>query len=195
MRCAPFARAEAADAADRLGDSAGLDEKLADLFEEVVEVIWLERIGKALAFQDGLHILRAGDRDQEEGANAFRRRLAFRLRGGRLGLGEFLEDGEEGSANVGQRDIDDGKVPRARGQFGEGVSYQRNDADAPALGIEDVFQRTLAGNIVVNNQDSDFRHGWVSRGSPIKYIGGREGRNEGLGQDFHGRSCTIEQAK
>ena len=115
--------------------------------------------------------------------------------GGRLGLGEFLEDGEERSANIGQGNIDDGEVPRAGGQFGKGVSDQRNDANAPALGIEDVLERTLAGDIVVNNQDSDFRHGWVSKGSPIKYIGGREGRNEALGQYFHGRPCTAEQAK
>ena len=191
----PFARAEASDAADRLGDGASLDEKFADLFKEIVKMVWLQRVWKAFALQDGLRVLRSSNRNQEQRTNAFGLRLALGWLGGRLGFGELLEYGEKRSANVGQRDIDDGEIPRPRGQFGKGVSYQRNDADAPALGIEDVFQRTLAGDIVVNNQDSYIRHGWVSAGSPIKYIGGKEGRNEGLEGDFQGRSCTIEQAK
>ena len=33
---------------------------------------------------------------------------------------------------------------------------QRNDADAPALGIEHVFQRALADDVVVNDENSDF---------------------------------------
>ena len=63
----------------------------------------------------------------------------------------------------------------AGGQFHQSLGNLRNDADAPTLGIQDVFQRTLAGNVIVNDQYSDFGHGWVSLRAPIKYIGDGEG--------------------
>src|SRR5277367_83528 len=70
----PFACAEATDAADRLGDGASFDEKLADLLEEIVEMIRLERVGKAFAFQDRLQVFRSSDGNQKQRTNALRLR-------------------------------------------------------------------------------------------------------------------------
>src|SRR5271163_824079 len=169
IAAAPFAGTEAADTANRFGDGSGFDQKFADLLEEIVEMVWLERVGKTFAFKNWLKIRRTGDRHEIERANAFRRLLRFQRRGDGLGFGELLEYGEERPARVGQRDIDDHEAPGAGRQLRQRLGYELNDAHTPALGIEDVFQRVLAGRIIVNDQDSNVFHGWVSTGveSPV----------------------------
>src|SRR5208282_4638285 len=91
---APLARSEASDAADRFRNGSSLDEKLADFFEEIVQMIWLERIGKALALEDCLDVFPRLRRHQEKRANAFSWRLSVRLRGSGIRLGQLLEYGE-----------------------------------------------------------------------------------------------------
>ena len=144
--------------------------KLADLLEKIVQVVGLERVGKPSRSRIGCRSLVRSCGTRKSGAERIGAGWPSIDRHGRLGFGELLEDGEERSAYVGQRQVDDGQIPRARGQFGQGVADERDDADAPALGIEDVFQRTLAGDIVVNDQNSDFGHGWVSTRCLIQYI-------------------------
>ena len=128
-----LARAETADAPDGFGDRASLDQKFTDLFKEIVQMIRLERVGKAFAFQDRLHFLGDGRRHQEERTNELRLQRTFCGWCNRFCFGKFLENGEQRPANVRERNVYDDEIPRSSGQFGESVRDQWNDADAPTL--------------------------------------------------------------
>ena len=45
-------------ATDRFSERAGLDQQFAHFFQEIVEVIGLKRVGKALLLEDGLRVFR-----------------------------------------------------------------------------------------------------------------------------------------
>src|ERR1700733_9597371 len=88
--------------ADGFGERAGFDQEFASFFQEIVQVIRLERVGKALLLKDRLRVFRGEQRNQKEHAYAFRRSRIFGLqRRIRLSLGEFLKYGEKLAANVG----------------------------------------------------------------------------------------------
>ena len=71
-----------------------------------------------------------------------------RLETGSLGLSQLLECDEDGALHVEKGYVDDCKIPTAGSQLRHGAGWVRHNPDAPALGIQDEFQRTLAGDIV-----------------------------------------------
>src|ERR1700685_777823 len=60
-----------AHAAYGVSEHTCFDEKFADFFEEVVQMVWLEQVRKAFFFQDGLGIASRQQRHQEENTDAF----------------------------------------------------------------------------------------------------------------------------
>ena len=81
----------------------------------------------------------------------------------KFGLGEFSENGKQGSFRISQRGVDNHKLPGARGQFGHRLRRQRDNTDSPTFDIENAFERILAGDVVVDDQDGYFGHGYFSQ--------------------------------
>src|SRR5580693_7829941 len=162
-------------------------------------MIWLEEIRQALLFQNWLGCRRRQQRHKEEHPDAFWTGGihfgAFKRVG--IALREVFQNVEERAADVGHRDVDDYQAPLAAGEFEHRRRGERDDTHAPTLGIEDVFQRALADDIVVNDQDADFcqrssyQELWVTSRVYRQAMVGASGRKQG----FQGEGCPGVQAK
>jgi hypothetical protein len=81
-----------------------------------------------------------------------------RLETGSLGLSQLLECDEDGALHVEKGYVDDCEIPTTGGELRHGTGWVRHNPDAPALGIQDEFQRALAGDIVLDEKDANFGH-------------------------------------
>ena len=123
-------------------------------------MIGLERVGKAFPLEHRLSLLRCQNWDKEEDAYAVRPGgidFGVRRRIG-LPLGEIFEGSENRSADVRKRHIYNYQAPDSACNLRHCVGGQRYDSHPPTLGIEDVFERALAHDVVVDDKDSDFGH-------------------------------------
>ena len=88
--------------------------------------------------------------------------------------------------------------PTAARQLQHRRRSERNDAHAPTLGIEDVFQRPLAYDIIVNDQYSDFGQSHSARTAPWflpKVYRPGEAKDAGRKAGFSPHTCHYGQAK
>src|ERR1700719_1239537 len=125
-----------------------------------MQVVGLERIREPFPLEHGLSFLCRQNGYEEKDADALRpggidfgvsRRIC-------LSLGEILKSSENWAANIRKRHIHDHQAPDSAGDLCQGVRGQRDDPDTPTLGIEDVLERALANDVVVDDQDSNFGH-------------------------------------
>src|SRR5579862_8287996 len=123
-------------------------------------MVGFERIGKPFPLEHWLGLLRRQNRDKEKDANALRPcGVDFGvMRGIGLPLRQLFQGGENRAADVRKGHIYYDQAPDAARDLRHGVGGQRYDSYAPTLGIEDVFERALAHDVVVDDQDSDFGH-------------------------------------
>jgi hypothetical protein len=141
-------------------ESPGFYQQVTDFLEELVQMVWLQRVGKAFFFENGLDRFRREYWNQKKHPDPLRpRRVNFgvlwRIR---LPLRQVPEGAENRPAHVRERNIDDHQAPSTGCDFRQGVRCQGHDSNVPSFGIEDVFKRALADDVVVDDQDSDFGH-------------------------------------
>jgi hypothetical protein len=147
---------QASHGADRLLDGTGFDQEIAYFLEKFVQVVWLQRVGQAVPLKNRLRRGRMSQRDQKKDAEFLARMRNAILARSRGGAGQFAQDGKQRPLQTAHRYIDDGKIPAAGRKFAERLARIGNNAHTPTFGIEHAFERMLAGNVVVNDQNADF---------------------------------------
>jgi hypothetical protein len=123
-----------------------LDEEVTDFFEEVVEMVGADHVGEPGGFQRANKLAAGQFRNEVKDANA----TAF-FDGN---TGEFAESDEGRGIDAGQSDIGDDQRPFSGFQLGEEEVCVGNDADAPALGIEDLTHGGGALGVVFEDEDT-----------------------------------------
>src|SRR6202008_933901 len=145
-------------AANRRLDGPGFHQKVADFLEKLMQVVGFERIREPFPLEHGLSLFRCQNGYEEKNADAlWPGGIVFGVsRRIRLSLGEILKSSENWAADIRKRHIHDHQAPDSAGDLCQGVRGQRDDPDTPTLGIEDVLERALANDVVVDDQDSNF---------------------------------------
>ena len=135
-----------ADLAQRRFDCFYFDEEIADLFQEIVKVIGPDHIGETRDFEldDVLAAARFGN--QKKGADA-----ATLLRGNG---GEFAQGDESWPVDTRQGYVGDDKGPFAGFELRKEHLGVWDNADAPTFGVQDLFYRTGALGVVVQNEQA-----------------------------------------
>ena len=133
--------------AQRSFDGLHFDEEIADFLEEVVEMVRANHVRHAIDFEVADVLAAAKLRNEIEDANP----AAIFGRD----AGEFTKGDKGRAVDAGDGNVGDYQGPFPRLQFRKELLGILHVANAPALGVEDLFDRTGALGIVVEDKDAD----------------------------------------
>ena len=136
-----------ADLAERRFDGLHFDEKVADLFQEIVKMVRTNHVGHVADLEMADVLAAAGFRDEIEGAHA------ATILGGNAG--KLAQGNESGAFDACQSHVRDDEGPFSGLELGQEHLGVWDDADAPPLGVQNLFDRTGTLGIVVEDKDTD----------------------------------------
>ena len=191
---APLLAGEALDAADRFGDGAGFDQQLADLLKKIVQVVGLERIGQPFALENQRHVLRTHQRDQKKSAET--------LAGAGISVADVRRISRRGDSawansfrvrKSGPCRSSKATLTMARSQLPVASSARACDGCATMRTRQPSESRTFFSarwlDVVVNDQDPNFRHEVSSAAFPPSIAARRRpGQADGAAR-FPGPAC------
>jgi len=135
--------------AQRSFDGLHFDEQVADFLEEVVEMVRANHVRHAIDFEVADVLASAKLRNEIKDANP------AAIFGS--DAGEFTKGNESGAIDAGDGNVSYDQGPFPRLKFREELMGILNIANAPAFGIEDLFDRAGALGIVVEDKNANLR--------------------------------------
>jgi hypothetical protein len=136
-----------ADLAERRFNGFYFDEEVTDLFKEVVKMVRANDVGHMVDLEMADVLASARFRDEVESPDP-----AAIFRGD---ASELAKGDESRAINAGDGHIGDDQGPLPSLEFREKLMSVLDVSDAPAFGVEDLFDRTGALGIVVEDKDAN----------------------------------------
>src|SRR6266853_2432864 len=140
-----------ADLPDGAFDGLHFDEEVADFFKKVMKVIGAKHVREARGFQMNQELAAGCLWDQVQDADA------STLRSGNTG--KLAQDDEGVTIDSRKHYIGNHERPFPGFQLRKEHLGVRDDADAPSLGIQNLFDRTRALGIVVQDENANLLWG------------------------------------